>query len=54
MTKIIILEEKINNNLSLKVILLIMYGKNNWLIRALQNLSLYKTSIYKLPSLSQP
>lgn len=52
MTKVILLEKNINNNLWPELILAIIYVENNWPIRAVQNLSLHKAYTYKLLDLS--
>lgn len=53
MTKAIILEENINDNLWPKLALIMTYVKNNRPIKVLQNLSFYKTYTYKFFNLSK-
>lgn len=48
-----IFERDIEDNLQPKLILVIIYVKNNWSTRALQNLSSYKIFIHKFPDISQ-
>ena len=52
MTRAIILEENTNNDLWLELLLAIMYMKNNWPIRVIQNLSPNKAYTHKLSNLS--
>lgn len=52
MTKATILESNINNKLRPDLVLARIYVKNNWLIKALQNLSLHKVLFQKSPNLS--
>lgn len=47
MTMTIILEDNIDNNLWPKFLLAITYVKNNWPIRAFQDLSPYESYIHK-------
>ena len=51
MTKATILEKNIDDDLWPELILAIMYVKNNWPTRAIQNLSSYKVYIYELSNL---
>ena len=51
-TKAIIIEENINNDLWLKPVFAIIYIKNNRPTRAFQNLSSYKICTHKLRDLS--
>lgn len=43
MTRAIIFEGNINNNLWFELVLAMTYVKNSWPTKAMQNLSLYKT-----------
>lgn len=52
MTRMTILEKNINDNLWPELVLVMIYMKNNWPIRAVQNHSFHKAYIYKLPNLS--
>lgn len=52
MTWATIFEKNINKNLQSKFILAIIYMKNNWPIKAVQNPSFYKIYTYKLFNLS--
>lgn len=49
--KIVMFEKNIANNVWLKLILVIMYIKNNWFMRKLSNRNLRKISTHKLPNL---
>lgn len=52
MTRAIIYEENIEDNLWLELIFTMTFIKNNWSTRTLQNLSRYKASTHKLLDLS--
>lgn len=52
MTKATILEKNNNDNLWPKLILAMMYVKNNWFTRVIQNLSFHETYTHKFPNLS--
>lgn len=52
MTRATIFKENIDNDLWLKLIHIITYMKNNWLLRILQNFSLYKIYTYNFSNSS--
>lgn len=50
-TRATILEGDIEDNLRLELVFAMTYVKNNWLMRALQNLNLYEATTHKLSDL---